>query len=190
MTMRLFAFLCSLLVLPAVAAELDGVRLDDRVTAGTQELQLNGMAVRTRFFFKVYVAGLYLPQKTQSAQAVFDMPGTKRMTLVMLRDVDSDAFTKSLRAALHDSNSAADLERLKPQIDALFAAIQRIGEAKKGATIVLDFAPGAGTTLLVNGAVEAKQIPGDDFFTALLRIWLGEGPVAANMKKALLGGPQ
>jgi hypothetical protein len=189
MTMRLFLLLCWLLAMPAVAAQLEGVTLEDRVTAGKQELQLNGMAVRTRFFFKVYVAGLYLPQKTQSAQAALDMPGTKRMTLVMLRDVDSEAFTKSLRAALHDSNSAAELERLKPQIDALFAAIQRIGEAKKGATIVLDFAPGSGTTLLVNGALEAKQIPGDDFFTALLKIWLGEGPVADNMKKALLGAP-
>src|SRR5262245_23724786 len=117
------------------------------------------------------------------------MPGQKRMTLVMLRDVDADSFSKSLRAALDDSNSPAELARLKPQVDALFAAIERIGEAKKGAIIVLDFAPGAGTSLAVNGAVEMKPVAGDDFFVALLKVWLGEGPVAEQMKKALLGAP-
>src|SRR3954470_23655680 len=106
--LRKLIFYMAFVAWPAFAAELEGVKLDDKLTAGKQELQLNGMAVRTRFFFKVYVAGLYLPQKTQSAQAALDMPGTKRMTLVMLRDVDSEAFTKSLRAALHDSNSAAE----------------------------------------------------------------------------------
>lgn len=149
--MRVLSAFLVLLALPAWAAELDGVRLDDRVNTGKQELQLNGMALRTRFFFKVYVAGLYLPLKTQDAKLAIDMPGHKRMTLVMLRDVDADSFSKSLRAALHDSNGAADLERLKPQVDALFAAIERIGEAKKGAVIVLDFAPPAGTSLTVNG---------------------------------------
>jgi len=179
----------ALLASPAFAGELEGVRLDDRVSAGKQELQLNGMAVRTRFFFKVYVAGLYLPQKTQDAQAAIGMPGMKRMAIVMLRDVDADSFSKSLRAALHDSNSDAELAPLQPQIDALFGAIHRIGEAKKGATIVLDFAPGTGTSLTVNGVLELKPVAGDDFFVALLKVWLGEGPVAHNMKKALLGTP-
>jgi len=189
MNMKLLPLVFLLLCFSVKAAELDGVRLDDRVSAGKQELQLNGLALRTRFFFKVYVAGLYLPQKTQDAQAARTMPGPKRMNLVMLRDVDADSFSKSLRAALKDSNSEADLERLKPQVEALFAAIQRIGEAKKGATIVLDFVPAAGTSLTVNGTVEMKAVAGDDFFAALLRIWLGQGPVAEQMKKALLGTP-
>lgn len=187
--MNRLALLLAFLSLPVFAAELEGVRLDDKARAGTQELQLNGLALRTRFFFKAYVAGLYLPQKTQSAQAALEMPGAKRMHIVMLRDVDAESFSKSLAAALHDSNSEAELARLQPQIDALFAAIRRIGEAKKGATIVLDFVPGSGTSLTVNGTVEAKQIPGDDFFVALLKIWLGEGPVAVQMRKALLGAP-
>jgi len=187
--MRLLAPVFLLLAFSVQAAELEGVKLDDKLIAGKQELQLNGLALRTRFFFKVYVAGLYLPQKTQDAQAALTMPGQKRMTLVMLRDVDSDSFTQSLRAALKDSNSEADLERLKPQVEALFAAIQRIGEAKKGSTIVLDFVPGTGTNLSVNGATEMKPVANDEFFAALLRIWLGQGPVAEQMKKALLGAP-
>lgn len=179
----------AVVVFPAPAAELEGAKLDDKVTTGKQELQLNGLALRTRFFFKVYVAGLYLPQKTQDARTAFDMPGAKRMTLVMMRDVDADSFTRSLKAALRDSNTEVDLERVREQIDALFAAIEHIGEAKKGAIIVLEFMPGTGTTLSVNGAQQMKPAAGDEFFAALLRIWIGSGPVADNMKKGLLGAP-
>lgn len=176
-----------MLQVPAFAAELEGVKLDDKARAGAQELQLNGVALRTRFFFKVYVAGLYLPEKTQSAQGALAMRGAKRMTLVMLRDVDADQFSSALLHGMRDANGEAELARLKPQMEELTATIHRIGEAKKGMTIVLDFAPGAGTALLFNGAAEGKPIPGDDFFAALLKVWLGEGPVAEQMKKALLG---
>jgi hypothetical protein len=49
--------------------------------------------------------------------------------------------------------------------------------------------PASGTSLAVNGRLEMKPVGGDDFFVALLKVWMGEGPVAAQMKKALLGTP-
>jgi hypothetical protein len=110
------------------------------------------------------------------------------MDLAMLRDVGGDTFAGSLRDGLKDNNSEAELARLKPQVDELMALMQTIGEAKKGMKIALDFVPGAGTAVLVNGAPQGKAIAGDDFFPALLRIWLGDKPVSADMKKALLGG--
>jgi long-chain acyl-CoA synthetase len=39
----------------------------------------------------------------------------------------------------------------------------------------------------VNGAAKGT-IPGDAFNVALTRIWLGDKPVQADLKKALLGG--
>jgi hypothetical protein len=172
----------------ARAGELEGVRMEERLRAGVQELQLNGMALRTRAFFRVYVAGLYLPQKAQAAEQALRLPGPKRMELVMLRDVGADTFAASLLDGLKDNNGEAELARLEPQVAALMGLMQKIGEAKKGMKIALDFTPGAGTAVLVNGAPQGALIPGEEFFAALLRIWLGERPVSADMKKALLGG--
>ena len=39
-----------------------------------------------------------------------------------------------------------------------------------------------------NGAVQGAPVPGEDFYRGLMRIWLGDDPVDAGMKKALLGG--
>jgi hypothetical protein len=173
----------------AQAAELDGVMLEDRVRVDGQEIQLNGIALRTRYaIFKVYVAGLYLPQKTTSGQTAIDAQGAKRMVLVMLRDVSGEQFAESFDVALQANNSEAQLAEVKAQKDDLFARIRAIGEAKKGATIVLDYAPSSGTTLAIDGDVKGKPMPGEPFYRAILRSWVGENPAQEDMKKALLGG--
>ncbi len=186
MASRLLALLFAFSGL-AGAAELEGVRMEDRLRVGEQELQLNGMALRTRAFFKVYVAGLYLPQKTNSVQQAL-APARKRMALVMLRDVGADSLSGSLVDGVRQNATEAEFARLKPQLDELVALMQKIGEAKKGMTIALDHAPGTGTAVLLNGVPQGRPVAGDDFYAALLRIWLGEQPVSSDMKKALLGG--
>ena len=174
----------------AQGAELEGVKLPDKVPAAGAELELNGMGLRRRFVFRVYVAGLYLPQKSQSAASVLAMPGPKRMTLVMLRDVGAQQFSEALLDGLRDNLSAAELERLKPQVDELMARMAQIGEAKEGSTIELDYTPSAGTVMKVNGAPQGAPMAGEAFFQALLRVWLGEKPVQEDLKKSLLGAPQ
>lgn len=160
--------------------------MEDRLRVGAQELQLNGMALRTRVIFKVYVAGLYLPQKTQSAQQAL-APARKRMLLVLLRDVPAETFSASLVEGLKENTTEAEFGGLKPRVDELVGLMQKIGEAKKGMAIALDHEPGIGTRVLVNDAPLGRAIPGDDFYAALLRIWLGDRPVSPDMKKALLG---
>jgi hypothetical protein len=54
--------------------------------------------------------------------------------------------------------------------------------------ITLDYIPESGTRVTLNGEPKGEAIAGDDFYRALLRIWLGENPVDSSLKKALLGG--
>jgi hypothetical protein len=172
----------------AHAGELEGVQLEDRVHVDGQALELNGMALRTRMFFKVYVAGLYLPQKVSSAERAIAGEGAKRIVLVMMRDATADQFCESVEIGLEANHSDADLERLQPQTQALFAKIRAVGEARRGMRIVLDYSPSAAaTTLYIDGAAQGGAMPGADFFRALLRIWLGERPAQAELKRMLLG---
>ena len=171
----------------AHAAELEGVRLDDRVEVDGQALELNGMALRTRMFFKVYVAGLYLPQKVTSAQSAIDGAGAKRIVLVMMRDATADQFCESVDVGLEANNSEADLKRIEPQTQALYAKIRAVGEARRGMRIVLDYsASKAATMLFIDGAAQGDAMSGAEFFRALLRIWLGERPAQADLKRMLL----
>jgi hypothetical protein len=51
--------LCALVLfaVQARAVEVAGVKVDERIKLGAGELVLNGAGLRTRAFFKVYVAG-------------------------------------------------------------------------------------------------------------------------------------
>lgn len=182
------AVACAAWGVSAQPAELEGVKLDPSAQVGVATLQLNGAGVRTRVVFKVYVAALYVPQKSGDAAALLAQTGARRITLTMLRNVDAETFAGALNEGLSNNHSEAQLAGWKSQIDALNASLKAAGEAKKGDVIHFEFAPEAGTRITVNGKGLGSAIPGEDFFTAVLRIWLGDKPVDGGLKKGMLGG--
>ena len=171
----------------AQPAEVEGVKLEPTAQVGGATLQLNGAGVRTRAIFKVYVAGLYVPQKANSAAALLAQKGPRRVAITMLRNVDADTFSGALSEGLQKNLSEAQFAGFKAQIDTLGANFKAAGEAKKGDVIHLEFAPDAGTRVVVNGKAQGSAIAGEDFYGALLRIWLGDKPADADLKKGMLG---
>src|SRR5512141_1824810 len=90
----------------AQAAEIEGVKLADKITLvrGGPELVLNGAGVRHRLgLLKVYVGGLYLARKSADADAILADGGPKRVLMHILADeVTARDFVSSLNTALHD----------------------------------------------------------------------------------------
>jgi len=149
---------------------------------------LNGTGVRTRAIFKVYAAGLYVPQKSDNAAALIAQKGPRRLALTMLRNVDADSFAGPLNDGLRNNHSEAQLAGFKSQIEAMNSALKAINEAKKGDVLHFEYLPDSGTRITLNGQQKGSSIPGEDFFAAMLRIWLGDKPADADLKKGLLGG--
>jgi Chalcone isomerase-like len=181
---KLVGMFVGLFAAVALAAEVGGVRLDDKVSMGAQELVLNGAGVRTRVVFKVYVASLYLPQKATELAAVL-AKSPRRIQLNLLRTLSADQLVEALNEGLAENNTAAELAAVKPQVDQLATIMKSFKEVKEKDVITLDFVDGA-TRIGLNG--EAKgNIGGDAFNQALTKVWLGEKPVQADLKKSLLG---
>jgi long-chain acyl-CoA synthetase len=186
---RFFAVVLMLLALPALAAQVEGVNVPDKVRLGDAgpELVLNGAGVRTRVFFKVYVGALYLREKKTSADAVLADTGPKRVAMHLLRELTAEQLFSALNDGLKNNHGPADLARLDPQVKQLEEIFNAVKAARPGDVILLDYVPGSGTRVVVNG--EAKgTVAGDDFNRALLRIWLGDQPADTSLKKAMLGG--
>jgi Chalcone isomerase-like len=172
----------------AQTVEVEGVKLESSAQVGNAALLLNGAGLRTRVFFKVYVAALYVAQKSADANVLLAQKGPRRIAITMLRNVDAEAFADALNEGLRNNHSPAQLASLKAQIDALNATLKLVGEAKKGDLINFEFVPEVGTRVMVNGQPRGAVIAGEEFFTAVLRIWIGDKPVEASLKKGLLGG--
>ncbi|HEX2200100.1 MAG TPA: chalcone isomerase family protein [Burkholderiales bacterium] len=173
-----------LLALPLQAAEVAGVKFDGKAKVGNAELALAGAGLRKRLFFQVYAIGLYVqdPKADPIAQA-----GPKRVRIHMLRDVGAQQFTEALADGIQANHGEAQAKALEPRVAQLGAIMARVGEAKTGMAITLDW-NGKETLVSIDGKPAGDPIPGEDFYRALLRIWLGEQPVQEDLKKALRGG--
>lgn len=170
----------------AGAAEVAGVRIEDRIRIGSQDLVLNGAGLRTRMFFKVYVAALYLPRKAAAPAAILDSQESRRVALHLLRDLDADTLVGALKEGLRQNHTDAELAALRADIDQFEALMRGIGNGKAGDLITLDLSSD-GTTVGFKGQ-ERGKVADKDFGRALLKVWLGEKPVDVGLKQALLGG--
>jgi len=171
--------------LPVLAADVGGVKLEDKVSLGGHELMLNGAGIRTKFMFKVYVGSLYVPAKASSTAAVY-AKAPRRVQLNMLRDVTSDQMQEALVDGIKQGNAAADAAAVKAETDQLTSIIQSLGPLKEGNVLTFDFVDGA-TKVSLNGAAKGS-IPGEAFNKALFNAWLGDNSVQPDLKKAMLGG--
>jgi len=182
MAFRLLLALC--LAPPAWAAEVAGVKIDDKARVADTELSLSGAGLRKRVIFQVYAIGLYV---RDSKADLISQPGPKRVLIHMLRDVGADQFVGALSEGIKENHSEAQAKALEPRIKELGATMASIQEAKKGMSIALDWT-GSATQLSIDGKPTGRPIEGEDFYRALLRIWLGDKPVQEDLKRALLGG--
>jgi len=170
-----------------LAREVAGIDIPEtlRLAAGTTPLVLNGAGIRKKFFFKIYVAGLYLSSRQTSTEAILDMPGPKRVHMHFLyKEVERDKLVTGWQEGFENNLDNTSLAKLAPRLakfNQLFRTMHR------GDVIDLDYQPEEGTQVLFNGELQGR-IEGKDFYTALLQVWLGQEPADADLKTALLKG--
>lgn len=173
--------------LPVAAAEVAGVKLDDTAAVAGKELKLNGAGLRTRFGFKVYVMGLYLPQKKATTADVLASEGPRRFTVVTMRDISGEDFGEAFMAGINKNTDKAEKTRLASQITRFGEIFVAQGQLKKGDVLLSDWVPGTGMVMTLNGRPLSEPIPDVAFYNAVLKIWLGDKPADSSLKSALLG---
>lgn len=175
------------LAAPAASAlDVAGQSIPDKLKLGSADLVLNGAGIRTRAFFKVYVGALYLPEKKTAAADALASQGAKRVALHLLRDLTAEQIGGALDN-MADNLSDAEREAFKGRIADLKATMEAVGAAKEKSIITIDFAPGTGLRIALDGVQKGKTIAGEDFYRALLKIWLGDKPVDGALKSGMLG---
>lgn len=186
------AALClAALCMPAAAqptgAEPAGVRYVGSLSLAGSNLLLNGAGVRYRFVIQVYTAGLYLTARAETPEAVLAAPGPKRLAVTMLREIDANELGRLFTRGMQDNAAKEEFSKSIPgtlKLADIFSARKKL---LKGDNFSVDYVPGVGTTIVINGKAAGEPITEPEFFKALLRIWLGPNPADDALKEALLG---
>lgn len=187
-TRNLVLSLAMAVTLPAWSSvDIKGARFNDTYQLANQALQLNGAGVRVKIVVDVYAAGLYVAHKDRNAAALISQPGPKSMQIVLLRDLTGEDFADAMVKGFKKNNSDADVAKYQAKLDEIRTLMMGFGQVKKGTSIHIDNTPGVGTRVVVDGVQKGPDMSGDDFYAALLRIWLGNSPVDSELKDALTG---
>lgn len=173
----------------AASAEvtLSGVKYEDSIDVKGTRLQLNGAGIRYKGPFKVYAAGLYVTKKAGSTEEILALPGAKRMTVVMLRDIDASELGKLFVRGVEDNMDKASMAKLIPGLMRMSQIFSDHKNLKSGEQFAIEWVPGYGTTVIVRGVQQGEPFREPEFFNALLRIWLGPVPADWKLKDSLLG---
>lgn len=181
----LATFLAALLTLGsavAYARQCAGVNMPGSVTVEGTSLQLNGMGIReaTVLQVNVYVAGLYLEQRSRNAAEILASDTKKRIHLAFVHDVERADVVQALRDGFRANapgTSGGDISRLTGWMQTMH----------EGDSMTFTYVPGTGTEVKVNGSVKGT-IEGFDFARGVFSLYIGRRPPNPGLRTGLLGG--
>ena len=174
-----------LTALPAqTETKIAGIKLTDSYQIGQQSLSLNGAGVRSKLFIKIYVGALYLLKTGNKPEAIIAAPGAKSMQMTMLyKEVEAEKITEGWNDGFEANLTDAELKAVENRLEKFNALFP---DLRRGDIVRMDYSPDTGTQLSVNGS-QLGVIEGEDFFAALLKVWIGDHPADEKLKKGLLG---
>lgn len=180
-----------LLAVSAIAQPVTvaNVKYEETTQLAGSDLQLNGAGVRYKAVFKVYTAALYLDKKVSSTQEMIALKGPKRMSMTMLREIDSTELGRLFSRGMEDNMDRAAFSKLIPGVLRMSQIFSDHKKLQAGDQFMIDWIPGTGTVITVKGKPQGEPFKEPEFFNALMGIWLGNAPADWKLKDALLGKP-
>jgi len=167
---------------PAMAGELGGVKMPDTLSVGGKTLKLNGMGLRKKIGFKVYVGGLYLEAPSKDASAILGGDAAKAVTMQFVRDVGKDKLIDAFKEGF-ENNAKDKVAAQKANIDKFLTFVV---DMKDGDAVTYAYDPAKGVSV-IRGGKEVGSIAGKDFAPAMFSLWLGPKPPSEDFKTGLLG---
>jgi hypothetical protein len=131
-----FAFALALAATPAVAKELAGATMPDTLTVAGKTLKLNGMGLRKKAVFKVYVGGLYLEAPNANAAAILAADAPKALTMHFLRSIEKQKLVdaRRLRGERRPEGRGPEGERRE--------VLRTVTDVKEGSMTTHSYVPG------------------------------------------------
>lgn len=164
---------------------INGVTLPASMKAGDQTISLNGGGIRKKLFFKLYVGGLYLSNKSSEAKAIIDADEAMAVKLQITSGmISSENMSEAINEGFEKS-TGGNVAPLKDNISKFVDTFKK-SEIVEGNVFDIVYVPGKGVESYKNGKLQST-VEGMDFKKALFGIWLCDEPADEDLKEKMLG---
>jgi hypothetical protein len=164
--------------------KIGGINMPETLKVGETTLVLNGAGIRSKYFIKLYVGGLYLQTKTKDAKKVLDADELMAIRLHIISSmITSEKMEESTREGF-DKSMDGNTDALKGEIEMFIEIFKK--EIKEGDTFNMVYVPSKGVEVYKNDKLETT-IHNPAFKKALFGIWIGEEPAQSSLREDMLG---
>lgn len=150
-------------------------------------LLLNGAGTRFKAIFKVYDLGLYTTKKVHTPEELIALPGPKRLQFTALRDLPGTDLGRLFIKGMSENSSKELVQKHTLSATRLIDIFSGRSKMAAGETFAMEFIPGKGTTFYILGQPQGEPVGDAEFFSMVLKIWVGASPADHLLKAALLG---
>tara|TARA_R110001592_G_scaffold10098_1_gene52584 strand:- start:26501 stop:27046 length:546 start_codon:yes stop_codon:yes gene_type:complete len=174
-----------MLIPSAMASNVSGIELKESIKLAGSQLHLNGAGQRSKLFIDLYVAALYLKNKTTDAQTIINSSEVMLLQIHVVSNlITSENLTRGTKEGFEKSTHN-NTEEIQEQIDDFFLAFKE--PIKLGDVFEIVYLPGKGITVIKNRHVTKRLPENMAFKRALFGIWLSDNPAQDSLKQHLLG---
>lgn len=167
----------------AQGTTVSGVTFPKTIKIGSETIEYNGAGLRTKYFFKLYVAALFVPEKTSDAKKIINLNETSAVRIhITSNKVTRERFVETVRDGFKTSTDGKASEAEIASLMKLFDNVT----FNEGDEVTLMYRPTSGIEVYMNKD-HLGGVKGLEFKKALFSIWLGEKPADAVVKKGMLG---
>ncbi len=168
----------------AFSAEVAGISVADSIKTGGTTLVLNGAGMRTKFFLKLYVCGLYLSEKSDDPVAIIKADEVMAIRMQMATSlITASKMEKTIRSGFENS-TGGNTAPISSRIDQYISVFKN--GVDKNEVYDLIYTPDKGVEVFRDGEFVAL-IEDLIFKQALFGIWLSDSPAQESLKMEMLG---
>jgi hypothetical protein len=179
MTRKILSIVCMAGLLcmagaPAWAGDMEiaDVTFPGQKVVDGKTLTLNGVALKTKFFIKVFAGGFYLETPTHDAAEAIESEQVKQFVLHYLTSrATAEKLQDGFKEAIAEANPPELVAKYRKEIDLYASWLDQ--DMAPGATSVTTYVPGKGLTLVFKGQ-EKGTIADKTFAQMYFRYNLGK----------------
>lgn len=146
---------------------------------------LNGLAESVELNKERFIAGLYTTNPSSDVNDLLRNDGQRRMELrITANRLSARALSNMWIEGMAINNPSSQLRTESESLSQLVNMIRK--SLVQGDILQFDAQAGNGMTVTLNG-IQLGRINSDDFFSMVLRTWIGNVPLSSDFKDKLLG---